>query len=394
MPEPLQNAGHAIPPSTRLSSLDVFRGLVIAAMILVTDPGTYSHTFHQLRHADWNGATATDMIFPAFLFMVGVAIPFSFASRLDRQATRAALLLRILRRAAVLFLLGLAVNGFYQYEWQTLRIPGILQRIAVCYLLCALAYLFTRHSPKRATILVTLAFLTLAVYWAILKLAPVPGIGAGHLDSYANFPAYIDRSVFGINHLWAYGTTPGRGVTYDPEGLLATIPALFTMLIGILTGDWLRKPPPRPDAGIALGLFLPGVALAIAGLALTPLLPLNKRILTPTFALFSTGIALIVFSILYFPIEVQRLRRGLTPLLVLGTNAILAFVLSSILTTLLAIPFVENGQSQSPHGWANDHLFAPWLPPDLASLAYALAVVALNIALVYPLYRKRIFLRT
>jgi len=380
-------------PSPRLLSLDVFRGFVIAAMILVTDPGTYAHTFHQLRHADWNGATATDMIFPAFLFMVGLAIPFSFASQVDRHATRAALLLRIVRRAVVLFVLGLAVNGFYQYHWPTLRIPGILQRIAVCYLVCALIFLGVQHAAKRAAILFTLAFVTLVVYGAILKFAPVPGLGAGHLDSYANFPAYVDRTVFGINHLWAYGTTPGRGVTYDSEGILSTIPALFTMLIGILAGNWVRKPPARPDAGIALGLFLPGVALAAGGLVLSPLMPLNKRILTPTFALFSTGTALIVFAVLYFAVDVRRLRRGLTPLLVLGTNAIFAFVLSSILTTLLAIPFVANGQSQTPHGWANDHVFTTWLTPNLASLAYALVVVALNIALVYPLYRRRIFLR-
>ena len=384
----------ATQPSARLLSLDVFRGLVIAAMILVTDPGTYAHTFHQLRHADWNGATATDMIFPAFLFMAGVSIPFSFAAQLNKQATRGAITLHILRRAVVLFLLGLAINGFYQYHWQTLRIPGILQRIAICYLVCSLAYLFVLQNSKRTTILVTLVFAALAAYWAILKFAPVPGLGAGHLDSYTSFPAYVDRSMFGINHLWAYGTTPGRGVTYDPEGLLSTIPALFTMIIGILAGGWLRKPHARADAGVALGLLLPGIALMALGLVLSPLLPLNKRILTPTFALYSTGIALIVFAVIYFAVDVRGLRRGLTPLLVLGTNAILAFVLSSVLTTLLAIHFVQNGLDQSPHGWANEALFAPWLPPNIASLAYAIVIVALNIALVYPLYRKRIFLRT
>ena len=383
----------ATQPSARLLSLDVFRGLVIAAMILVTDPGTYAHTFHQLRHADWNGATATDMIFPAFLFMAGIAIPFSIASQLNKQATRGAITLRILRRTVVLFVLGLAVNGFYLYHWQTLRIPGILQRIAICYLVCSLAYLLVLWNSKRNAILVTFAFATLAVYWAILKFAPVPGLGAGHLDSYANFPAYVDRSVFGISHLWAYGTTPGRGVTYDPEGLLATIPALFTMLVGILAGGWLRKPPARADARVALRLLLPGIAFTALGLALSPLLPLNKRILTPTFALYSTGVALIVFAVIYFAVDVRGLRRGLTPLLVLGTNAILAFVLSSVLTTLLAIHFTQNGLSQSPHGWANDALLVPWLPPNIVSLTYAIVIVALNIALVYPLHRKRIFVR-
>jgi predicted acyltransferase len=375
------------PASTRLVSLDVFRGLVIAGMILVTDPGTYSHTFHQLRHAEWMGATATDMIFPAFLFMVGVAIPFSFASRTQEGATRIALILRILRRSVTLFVLGLAVNGFPFYDWHTLRIPGILQRIAICYLVCALLYLFC----KRATLLAAIAFATLAIYWAILKFAPVPGIGAGQLDSYGNFPAYVDRAVFGINHLWAYGLTPGRGVTYDPEGILSTIPALFTTLAGILAGDWLRTD--KPDRTKAFGLALPGIALILIGLALSPLLPLNKRILTPTFALFSTGVALTVFAAIYVLVDLYRLRRGLTPFLILGTNAILAFVLSSILTTLLALNFIADGIRTSAHSWANDHLFAPWLTPNLASLAYACAIVALNTLLVYPLYRKRVFLK-
>ena len=376
------------PASTaRLVSLDVLRGLVIAGMILVTDPGTYSHTYHQLRHADWMGATATDMIFPAFLFMVGVAVPFSFASRAQLGATRTTLVLRIFRRSVALFVLGLAVNGFPFYDWHTLRIPGILQRIAVCYLICSLLYLF----GKRSALLAAVALATLVIYWAILKFAPVPGIGAGQLDSYGNFPAYVDRAVFGIHHLWAYGLTPGRGVTYDSEGILSTIPALFSTLAGILAGDWLRTS--RPGRSKALGLVLPGIALILIGLALSPLMPLNKRILTPTFALFSTGVALTVFAFIYVLVDLYRLRRGLTPLLVLGTNAILAFVLSSMLTSLLALQFKAGGITTSSHGWANDHLFAPWLSPNLASLAYACAIVAFNMLLIYPLYRKHVFLK-
>jgi predicted acyltransferase len=371
----------------RLLSLDAFRGLVIAGMILVTDPGTYSHVYPQLRHAEWNGATATDMVFPAFLFMVGIAIPFSISTRAQHQS-RVKLSLGILRRSLILILLGLAINGFPFYHWQTLRLPGILQRIALCYLFSALLFLFS----KRSSLFAAVGFFALALYWVLLKTVSVPDIGAGHLDSFGNLPAYIDRAVFTIPHLWPWGLTPGRGVTYDPEGLLSTVPALFSTLLGVITGNYLRDP--KPDSRRkAITLLLTGMALTISGLALSPLFPINKRIWTPTFSLFSTGICLSAFAVLYFLIDTQRIRRGLTPFLILGTNAVLAFTVSSIITSLLGLEFVQQGIPQTAHGWVNDHVLAPHFPANLASLAFAVFVVACNIAFIFPFYRKRIFLR-
>jgi len=231
----------------------------------------------------------------------------------------------------------------------------------------------------------------LALYWAMLKLVPVPGIGAGHLDSFGNLPAYIDRSVFGVNHLWAWGLTPGRGVTYDPEGILSTLPAMFSTLIGILAGEW--SVTHRREWVKAAGLALMGVLLILAGWWLSPLLPLNKRIWTSTFALFSTGVSLLAFAVVYFVVDVWRCRRGITPALILGTNAILAFVVSSVITSLLSLHFVWHGMSETPHEWLNDRLFVSWLPVYPASLGYAIVIVLLNILLIYPLYRKRIFVR-
>lgn len=370
----------------RLLSLDVFRGLVVAAMILVTDPGTYSHRYGQLAHADWMGATATDMIFPAFLLMVGIAIPFSLSARTQAATPRVILLQRIARRTVTLFVLGLILNGLPSFELHTWRIPGILQRLAVCYLLSAVLYLYC----KRAAVLAVIATGTLVVYWAILKLAPVPGIGSGQLDTYGNFPSYVDRAVFGVHHLWAYGTTAGRGVTYDSEGILSTIPALFTTIQGVLAGTWLRSP--RPAARILQGIALSGAALAFTGYLLSPLMPLNKKLYTPTFALWSTGISLLVFAAVYSLIEMARVRRGLAPFLVLGTNAILAFTVSSVVTVLLALKLLLHS-TDSIRNVVYKHLFAPHLPPNLASLFYALLVVAFNVVLIYPLYRRRIFLR-
>src|SRR5271170_1142794 len=214
--------------SERLVSLDVYRGLTIAGMILVTDPGTYSAIYWPLRHAEWTGGTPTDMIFPSFLFISGVAMTFSFAARTARGETRGQLAMHLVWRAALLIVIGLVLNGFPLFHLQTLRIPGILQRIALCYLGGGLLYLacVAKTLRSKVSILAGVILAILAGYWATLKLVPVPGFGAGRLDSLGNLPAYLDRAVFGINHLWAYGLTPGYGVTYDPEGIVSTLPAL------------------------------------------------------------------------------------------------------------------------------------------------------------------------
>jgi predicted acyltransferase len=390
--------GHLFPRSPaggRLLSLDVFRGTVIAAMILVTDPGTYAHTWHQLRHAEWNGATATDMIFPAFLFMVGLAIPLSLGSRAASGTTRRRTALRIIRRSITLFLLGLAINGFPDYVWNTLRIPGILQRIAVCYALCGFLYLSVRERRQRdrTIVFVTVSIVLLASYWAMLKLIEVPGIGRGHLDPYGALPAVVDRAVFGAHHLWQWGVRTNGNITYDPEGILSTIPALVPTLVGMVVGEWIqlfRNASSIAVRAIGSKLLLLGAGLTITGLALSPCLPINKLLFTSTFALLSTGVSLLVFGLLYILVDGYGFRRGITPALILGTNAILAFVISSIITAMLDRIHVSG---INLHAYLYQHIFAPWLPLTLGSHTYALAIVVINIALLYPLYHRRIFLR-
>jgi predicted acyltransferase len=395
--EKLLLAASEVLPANRLVSLDVFRGMVIAGMILVTDPGTYSYVYSPLRHAEWMGATATDIIFPAFLFMAGLSISFSFASQIKRGASRTMLVQRLLRRSVVLFILGLVLNGFPDYHLRTLRIPGILQRIAICYLCSGALYLLAT-SPReqvengrisrQVQLMAGVAFGLLAVSWALLKLVPVPGIGPGHLDTFGSLPAYIDRRVFGINHLWIWGLTPGKGVTYDPEGVLSTLPAMFSTLAGIVAGEWMRSS--RPARIKALGLAVAGCTLALSGLLLSPFLPLNKRIWTSTFALLSTGVSVLVFAAVYAVVDLSGFRRGLLPAKVLGTNAILAFTLSTIITSLLDRIHL---QGLTMHEWIYQNLFASWLSPHPSSLAYAIVIVLLNIILLYPLYQKRLFVR-
>jgi predicted acyltransferase len=343
------------------------------------------------------GATTTDMIFPAFLFMAGLSISFSFASQIKRGASRMMLVQRLLRRSLVLFTLGLVLNGFPDYHLHTLRIPGILQRIAVCYLCGGVLYLLgtsTRVQVEKARIsrrvllIAGVAFGLLALYWALLRLVPVPGIGAGHLNTFGSLPAYIDRRVFGINHLWIWGVTPGKGVTYDPEGILSTLPAMFSTLAGIVAGEWMGTG--RSGRIKVLGLAMAGCALGISGLLLSPTLPLNKRIWTSTFALLSTGMSLAVFAAVYAVVDLWGFRRGLLPAKVLGTNAILAFTLSTIITSLLDRIRLHG---LTMHEWMYQNLFASWLSPYPSSLAYAIVIVLLNVLLLYPLYQKRLFVR-
>lgn len=376
-------------PANRLTSLDTLRGLTVAAMILVTDPGTYEHVYSPLLHANWQGGTPTDIIFPTFLVTVGLALTLSFAARLAGGASRRHLLLHVLRRSALIFLLGLVLNAIPDLNLHTLRLPGVLQRIALCYLFASLLYLALPANPRRrATILTATILALLAAYWIAITQIPVPGSGPGHLDTLRSLPAYIDRQIFTPAHIWPWGTTPGLGVTFDPEGLLSTIPALATLLLGTLAGELLRTT--LPATRKALLLFTLGSGFVGLGIALSPAMPLIKKLWTPTFALVSGGIALIAFACLYALVDIRNHRAWTIPALVFGTNAILAFAFSGILTTTLNL--IRIGP-QNLHAWANQHLFATWLPPRPASLAYALAIVLLNLALLTPLYRRRIFLR-
>ena len=390
----LRTTGSASPTykCERLVSLDVYRGLTIAGMILVTDPGTYSAIYWPLRHAEWNGWTPTDMIFPSFLFISGVAMTFSFALRSARGETSGKIATHLVWRAVLLIVIGLVLNGFPLFHLHTLRIPGILQRIAVCYLGGGLLYLACSAKTLRTkvSILTGVIFAIFAGYWAVLMLIPVPGFGAGRLDSLGNLPAYIDRAVFGVNHLWAYGLTPGYGVTYDPEGLLSTLPALTLLLTGILVGEWLRvkSSPVRK----ALAILAVGIVLLLAGRLLDPLLPMNKRIFTTTFALFSIGFSMIAFSVCYWIVDIRCWRWLTAPALIFGTNAIFAFALSTMITSLFDLIRVGSDRL-TLHAWGDSHLSFSWLSPIHASLAYALVIVGLNLTIVSILYQRRIFVR-
>jgi len=371
-------------------SVDVFRGLIVAGMLLVTNAGDWNHIYWPLKHADWNGVTPTDMIFPGFLFLAGVSMTFSFAARRRKGATAAQLVRHVLVRSLLLVVIGLLLNGWPKYDLHNLRVPGVLQRIGLCYAAAGLFYVgLTRKKDRglaHAAVLGGAVIGLLVSYWAMMKLVPVPGFGAGHLDNVGSLEAWIDRAVFGRQHLWFYG-----GQTWDPEGLLSTMTATCNVLLGIVTGEWLRSD--RPEKRKLLGMAVTGLVLLVAGVALDPLIPINKKIWTPSFVLLSAGFSLVVLAGLSVVVDRWRWRRGLTPSLVFGSNAILAFALANLLSPLEPLlQWNAGGHAQTMRGVVNGTL-ARWMSPWNASLGYALLFVAGNCAIVWLFYRKRVFLR-
>ena len=378
-----------VPQAAGRLSLDVLRGLAVAGMILVVTPGSWNYRYPQLLHADWYGCTLADMVFPMFLFAVGMAVMFSFGSHLARGGTKSALAPKILRRTFIILVLGLVLNLFPAFDIPQLRIPGILQRIAICYALAAflcLAFWRSNQAASRRmfTRVAAAALVILISYWALLRFVPVHGFGAGRMDSLGSLPAYIDRQVFTIPHLWPYGTTPGAGVTYDPEGILSTIPATVTVLFGVLSGIWIEITPKASKR--VLGIAVAGVSCLLLGLALNPWIPIIKKIWTPSFVFFSGGFALIAFGFCYWLCDIRATRAWCYPLRVLGSNAILAFTLSQLIGDYLDKPWTIRGSSFT---WL--HSFIP--DATVASFLFAILNLVLIIALLAPLYHRRIFLR-
>ncbi len=364
----------------RLVSLDVFRGITIAAMLLVNNPGSWSHIHPPLRHAEWHGWTPTDLIFPFFLFIVGVAMTYSFGKRLRAGADRRRLLGKAARRAVVLVVLGLLLHAFpwWNLDPGSLRLPGVLQRIGVAYFAASVVVLYTNSKGQVAA-----TFALLLGYWAIMALVPVPGYGAGSLTPEGNPGAYLDRLVFGTDHLWQYSRT------WDPEGLLSTLPAVASVLMGVLAGQWIRSP--RAPARTTAGLVTAGVAAIAVGALWGTIFPINKNIWTSSYAVFTSGMALCFLAICYWVVDVRRWRAWTGPFVFFGMNAIAAYFLSGIFARITTMIEVADGVSLKT--WVYEHLFASWAGPVNGSLAYALAFVLIWLGPMWVLYRKRIFLK-
>lgn len=356
--------------STRLLSLDVFRGITIAGMILVNNPGSWSSVYPALEHAEWNGWTPTDLIYPFFLFIIGVAMPYSFSRRLERGATKPKLFLHVLVRSLILFALGMILTGLPDYNFSHKLILDVLQRIGIIYFFAGTIFLVTSVACQAAV-----AIACLILYWMLMMLVPVPGYGAGVLTPVGNLWWYVDSVLL-------------RGWHYHAEGILSLIPSISTVLAGTLTGHWLRTSR-NPHEKVS-ALFVFGNIAMVLGAILDMWFPINKLLWSSSYVVFTAGFALNLLGVCYWLIEIKGYKRWALPFVVFGTNAITVFFLSSLTARILELIKIGQGSLKS---FLYTNMFASWAGNLNGSLFYAIAYVLLWLGVMAIFYKKRIFIK-
>jgi predicted acyltransferase len=369
-------------PSKRLLSLDVFRGITVAAMILVNNPGDWAHIYSPLEHAEWNGCTPTDLIFPFFLFIVGVSIVFALDSGKSDLNSHPKLIKSIIIRSLKLFALGLILSLFPYFDFSVVRIPGVLQRIAIVYLVASL--LFIKLKPKT---LLQIFGLLLIGYWLLMSLVPVPGIGSANLGKDTNLGAWIDRTLLTEAHLWK------SAKTWDPEGLFSTIPAIATGLFGVLMGIIL-KAKQRTQENKVVWLFFFGFFGFLLGLIVDLFFPINKSLWTSSYVLYTGGLASMGLAFCYWLIDVRQVTWFTKPFVIYGINAITVFFASGIIArSMNIIKTTLNGQEISLKGYLYQQFFTPYLSPLNASLAGAITFVLIWLLVLWLMFRKNIIIK-
>jgi predicted acyltransferase len=375
----------------RLMSLDVFRGLTIAAMLLVNNAGDWSHVWGPLEHAEWHGCTSTDLIFPFFLFIMGVAMQFSFAGRLEKPGGKIDLIGQICRRTIIIFLLGIILAMFIWPSYLGhFRMYGVLERIAICYFFASFIMLYTGVRGQ-----VFFFLLLMAIYYIILKFIPMPGQMAGGLERYKNIVDYTDTGIFGnLNYEWDAGLKMG----HDPEGLLSTIPSICTTLAGGLCGFWLRRKE-KGDFEKVAGMSAIGVLLIIAGKLLKHDIPMNKNLWTPSYVIYTAGAALLCLSVCYWLIDIKGWRMWAKPFLYYGTNAIAAYFGASMMGLIIVMVRVtgDGGKVMRLKTYLFTHYYKSWMPGIFGvyatSAAWGASFVILWCIITWILYRKKIFIK-
>ena len=446
--------------NSRLISLDVFRGMTIAGMVLVNNPGT-SPVYWPLDHAEWNGLTPTDWIFPFFLFIVGVSISISLGRRKDAvQANDRSIYVKIVSRSLSIYLLGAAVSvlPFFQfqssdapdwlkmldwllwaaallflllrnykmagmlagiailgiavmnlagynivsYDFSTIRIMGVLQRIAVCYLITSLIFLHTNWKQQ-----IYIAAALLLGYWFLITMVPVPGCEVTTMnDKACNLAAYIDRMIITEPHIWRFGKV------YDPEGILSTIGAIVTTISGVLTGTWLLRSDKgrvtsdeQTDSSLITvnsslnkvsGLFFFGIILFALGWIWNYFFPFNKALWTSSYVLVTTGLALLILGCCYWLIDIKGFRSWAKPFVIFGVNALALFVFTGLFARMISafrVAYTPEGKSISAQKWIVDNIFLQLFQPINASLAYAISFILLWLFFMWLLYRKGIYIK-
>lgn len=378
-------------PSQRLVSLDVFRGATIAGMMLVNNPGSWGHIYPPFAHASWHGWTYTDTVFPFFLWIVGVAMTFSLAKRKEQGADRQSLLKHVVSRAAIIFGIGVFLTGFpfgvlfgHNFDVETWRIPGVLQRIAVCYLIASIIVLYADVKWQFRWI-----GIFLVVYWIAVKVIPVPGYGAGVLAPEGNLVWYIDSNLLG-GHTWRGAPVKG----FDPEGIFSTLPAIATVLFGVMTGHFVRSD--RPKEAKTSWMFFWGSILMLAGLIIDNWLPINKNIWTSSYSIFMAGLALLVFAACYWIIDVKGYRAGTKWFQIYGLNAITMFFLSGFFGRLSFLIKWTNdaGETVTWKTWYYATFFTSWISdPMVASFSHSVAFMLFLYAIAWVMYKRNWILK-
>jgi len=360
----------------RLVSLDVFRGITVALMILVNSSGNQT-PYAWLDHSAWNGCTLADLVFPFFIFIVGVSSAFTLTNARERHASFCPLLIKIVKRALILFLVGLALNAFpHHFDFSTLRFYGVLQRIAVCYLVVSLLFLTTRFFTQAIILLVIMVG-----YYLLMTHPPISGYEGPLLTPSGNFAAYVDRWIFSSHHLY--------GKTFDPEGFLSTFPAIATALMGCLTASWLMLTG-SPVKKIT-GMVTAGILSMMAGMLWGQFFPINKALWTSSYVLWTGGLALLLLALCYWLIEVKAWVKWSKPFEFFGKHAMLAFVLHVMflkIQAIISMPMID-GSLGNLRLYLTQHLFG-WASLQNASLLYALSYTLLWLFLIklYTLFKK------
>jgi len=376
--------------SQRLLSLDAFRGATIAAMILVNNPGTWSAIYPQLRHAAWNGWTVTDWIFPFFLWIVGVAMTLSFAKRVEAGGSKGKLMGHVVRRAVIIFALGMFLAGYpfgllfgHHFSLEHIRIPGVLQRIAICYLFASMIYLY---NGLRGQIVWLIGLLV--GYWLLVANIPVPGYGAGVYEPMGSLCWWVDSNVL-AGHTWRGAPVPG----FDPEGIVSTIPAIATTLFGVLTGRWLRTERSREEK--TAWMFVVGNAFLVLGATLDMWLPINKNLWTSSYSIFMAGFALVCLAMFYWLIDVKGYKKWATPFVIYGMNAITVFVLSGVVGRTLGLIKVgmPDGTVVDLQAYIFQTYYLSIATPINASLLYAISFILVMFLVVWFMWKKKWFLK-
>ncbi len=371
---------------SRLAYIDVFRGIAVALMIIVNNQGDWNHVYRIFRHASWHGFLGADIVFPFFLFIMGVSIPFSINKHIKNGTSKKHIAEKIIRRTLILIALGMFINLLPYFDFATMRIPGVLQRIGLCYGATALAYLFMKPRGQRVA-----AFGMLVLYGAALLCITPQGFGVNPLLPNTTICFFIDRAIF-AGHTYAHAPVAG----FDPEGLVSTLPAIVSTMTGCFVCDFIEKnnSPESHQLRTNRNLLSSGLALIACGISLSPILPINKNLWTPSYVLVTSGLANIVLTGLKLLDEHSNVKNWSLPLRWLGTNSLFAYIVSSAVGKLFAmLPVSLSSTPATLKSIIVSSVFARWLSPHAASFFYAFFFLVVWIAVCGVLYRKGVVVK-